>query len=136
MPLGLGRKKAEETELRELTAGDILAKLADVTEQLLKARQDYQTLQSIFLRLDERTTAVDQMTSEMKAQLEEMRNRVAAMEIAVNEMGSKLADMPAIKTKLHSAHGDIHEIQATVERMNAILGDIDKIFKYLKSPGF
>jgi len=132
----LGRKKAEETELRELTAGDILAKLADVTEQLLKARQDYQTLQSIFLRLDERTTAVDQMTSEMKAQLEEMRNRVAAMEIAVNEMGSKLADMPAIKTKLHSAHGDIHEIQATVERMNAILGDIDKIFKYLKSPGF
>ncbi len=132
----MGRKKAEETELRELTAGDILAKLADVTEQLLKARQDYQTLQSIFLRLDERTTAVDQMTSEMKAQLEEMRNRVAAMEIAVNEMGSKLADMPAIKTKLHSAHGDIHEIQATVERMNAILGDIDKIFKYLKSPGF
>ncbi len=137
MPLGLRKAKPTDvTDLRELSAGDILAKLADVTEQLMKARQDYQTLQSIFLKLDERTTAVDQMTSEMKVQVEDMKSRVVGMETAMVEVGSKLADIPAIKAKIHAAQGDVHELQLAVERMNAVLIDIDKLFKFMKSPGF
>jgi len=137
MPLGLRKaKSADVTDLHELSAGDILARLADVTEQLMKARQDYQTLQSIFLKLDERTTAVDQMTSEMKAQVEDMKTRVLGMQTAMGEIGSKLADIPTIKAKIHATQGDVHELQVALERMNAVLIDIDKLFKFLKSPGF
>ncbi len=137
-PLGLGRKKPVEAidEIRELRAGDILGKLADVAEQLSKARQDYQTLQSIFLKLDEHTTAVDQRTSEIRAEMADIRSRVLDMQALVGEMGSKLGDVPLMKTKIHATQGDIQELQNAVERMNAVLGELDKLFKYLKSPGF
>ena len=137
-PLGLGKKKSNEAmeEIRELRAGDILGKLADVAEQLSKARQDYQTLQSIFLKLDEKNSAVDQKTSEMRAEMAEMRTRVAEMHTVLVEISTKLDDIPQMKTKIHATQGDVQELQNAVERMTTVLDDLDKLFKYLKSPGF
>lgn len=137
-PLGLGKKRSPEAidEIRELRAGDILGKLADVAEQLSKARQDYQTLQSIFLRLDEKNTAVDQKTSDMRAEIMEMKSKVTEMHAMLGEIGSKLGDIPLMKTKIHATQGDIQELQNAVDRMSVVLGDLDKLFKYLKSPGF
>jgi chromosome segregation ATPase len=137
-PLGLGKKRGTEAmdEIRELRAGDILGKLADVAEQLSKARQDYQTLQSIFLKLDEKNTAVDQKTSEMRAEMSEMKTRVAEMHALLGEMNSKLGDLPQMKTKIHATQGDVQELHNAVDRMSQILDDLDKLFKYLKSPGF
>jgi len=137
-PLGLGKKKPTEAidEIRELRAGDILGKLADVTEQLSKARQDYQTLQSIFLKLDEKNSAVDQKTSEMRAEMAEMKSRVAEMHAMLGEMSSKLGDISQMKTKIHATQGDVQELQNALDRMGQVLNDLDKLFKYLKSPGF
>ena len=137
-PLGLGKKKGTEAidEIRELRAGDILSKLADVSEQLSKARQDYQTLQSIFLKLDEKNTAIDQKTSEMRAEMAEMKARVSEMHGTLSEMGSQLGELPQLKTKIHATQGDMQELNNAVERMSQVLDDIDKLFKYLKSPGF
>ncbi len=137
-PLGLGKKRGPEAveEIRELRAGDILGKLADVSEQLSKARQDYQTLQSIFLKLDEKNTAVDQKTSEMRVEMEEMKSRIVDMHNMLGSLSTKLDDLPQMKTKIHATQGDVQELQNAVERMGQVLDDIDKLFKYLKSPGF
>jgi hypothetical protein len=65
-----------------------------------------------------------------------MKARVSEMHEALSELGSQLGELPQLKTKIHATQGDMQELSNAVERMCQVLDDIDKLFKYLKSPGF
>ena len=72
----------------------------------------------------------------MKTEIDEIRSRVVQMENVVGEIESRLSDLAPLKTKIHATQGDVQELQKIVLQMNEVLSELDKLFKYLKSPGF